>query len=897
MLALKRQILSQDESEVNQARLAQAGMNPVFYAHRRSQLLSDTLCVAPLNNTKENTKAESKRRDKQYERTVRFARSEYVVVRSRILQHRYAKYVKSAGPEPENKPSVKVGENDAVDVIDTSSGDMEYVLGNKGTPRRAANEALSEQKVAARSVHGRVRDNTLSPMNSASDGNLARSYGFRKGFELDVIRSEETLTLSGQHIPADTPHEQSSLRAPMPIKTTTSTDNTKGTHQDDTGTGVPHLGTHTSRPQYSAHRRIENSQSFAGTFRSYRSLNSPTHSDPHSPLGNGNTSQRGFGINESSIGAAGSAISSNSSGVLTRSGRSESRLLGVSQNDADLSLSLKPTSASAKTNRSKTVSVDTQGGTHAGAGIWSPSSMQALATHGLSAGHFPAAGGGGTHERIRTTRITMDETSVDSSMSIFSVGVDPVLNNNSSRHPSKLDSPHRRTLSDFSGSSVAAREQSPAQTLKRKQAISVLNYYSFYDSARQHQGREGYHEKPTHTLDALHDAPISCIKFSRVAPSSAETKSRRRAQPSDNNMHSNSSSSYNNTAAYSTGTQRPQPSARGEDAHGPCESEYTLAVAAMNGKISIVRVASGARTCELLHTLEGHSQGVTDLAWLITGELLVSVSLDKTFRVWQVDTGNTLTTVKVGEPVLTCALNPINNNWLVLGTAMGSVRTYNCSLGKPVRGGKMDSSQGINGDIRCLCFNESGTIVWSGSSNGVVHAFGFDPFTGAMTALMRVIIAEKTAITSMSYTPAWRLRPYSTKDTPAPMLLLSVSNNTAVLLHVMDEKAGLVKQKRSFAVAHTSVSVKAGSIFCNQQQGTGGADSADLPGSGACIASGSETGQVYIFDTASKRTVCTLGVNDGVAAQVVGWNRDQTVLAMGNAKGAVMFWYRTGVAS
>lgn len=41
---------------------------------------------------------------------------------------------------------------------------------------------------------------------------------------------------------------------------------------------------------------------------------------------------------------------------------------------------------------------------------------------------------------------------------------------------------------------------------------------------------------------------------------------------------------------------------------------------------------------ELLHTLEGHTEGISDVAWSNDGEFLASASDDKTVRIWSIQT-------------------------------------------------------------------------------------------------------------------------------------------------------------------------------------------------------------------------------------------------------------------
>lgn len=55
-----------------------------------------------------------------------------------------------------------------------------------------------------------------------------------------------------------------------------------------------------------------------------------------------------------------------------------------------------------------------------------------------------------------------------------------------------------------------------------------------------------------------------------------------------------------------------------------------------------------------------------DVAWAITNDMLASVSLDSTLRLWQLRTGDAMKVIDVGKRLLCCALCPLNNNYVVV---------------------------------------------------------------------------------------------------------------------------------------------------------------------------------------------------------------------------------------
>ncbi len=64
-------------------------------------------------------------------------------------------------------------------------------------------------------------------------------------------------------------------------------------------------------------------------------------------------------------------------------------------------------------------------------------------------------------------------------------------------------------------------------------------------------------------------------------------------------------------------------------------------------------------TCQALRTLEGHTKGISDVAWSPNCQLLCTASDDATLRLWDVETGACLRTL-VGHTnfVFCCSFSP-----------------------------------------------------------------------------------------------------------------------------------------------------------------------------------------------------------------------------------------------
>lgn len=67
-------------------------------------------------------------------------------------------------------------------------------------------------------------------------------------------------------------------------------------------------------------------------------------------------------------------------------------------------------------------------------------------------------------------------------------------------------------------------------------------------------------------------------------------------------------------------------------------------------------------------TLRGHAGPVTDFAWSLSNDIIVSTSLDGTLRIWNTEDGRCIREVADPETseLLCCTFQPMNNNLTVV---------------------------------------------------------------------------------------------------------------------------------------------------------------------------------------------------------------------------------------
>lgn len=133
-----------------------------------------------------------------------------------------------------------------------------------------------------------------------------------------------------------------------------------------------------------------------------------------------------------------------------------------------------------------------------------------------------------------------------------------------------------------------------------------------------------------------------------------------------------------------------------------------MACCCMDGTISVCQVLpEGA----VLKTLQGHKKGVTDLQWSAANEFILSTSLDKTIRIWDMKTGACLRTIVDIAEVLCCLFHPENNNIFVVGNRKNEVKSYNLSTGKSILNGMTQ----IGAPVTAMTFNQGGQYLYAGN--------------------------------------------------------------------------------------------------------------------------------------------------------------------------------------
>jgi WD40 repeat protein len=118
-------------------------------------------------------------------------------------------------------------------------------------------------------------------------------------------------------------------------------------------------------------------------------------------------------------------------------------------------------------------------------------------------------------------------------------------------------------------------------------------------------------------------------------------------------------------------------------------------------------------------TLRGHEGAVCAVSFSPDGRRIVSASADRTLKVWDAGTGHeTLTIEGHLDQISSVAFSP-DGSRIASGSADGELRLWDTETGMGMLALTTDA-----GGIRAVAFSRDGTRIVSGSTNGTISIWG-----------------------------------------------------------------------------------------------------------------------------------------------------------------------------
>ncbi|XP_050299427.1 WD repeat-containing protein 13-like isoform X2 [Anthonomus grandis grandis] len=294
-----------------------------------------------------------------------------------------------------------------------------------------------------------------------------------------------------------------------------------------------------------------------------------------------------------------------------------------------------------------------------------------------------------------------------------------------------------------------------------------------------------------------------------------------------------------------------------------------ICCSSQDGSLSICDVVSEPPT--VLAILNGHQDAIPSIDWSANNDLVASVSLDCTLKLWNTHNFTCIRTVK--EPnngqILSCIFQPNNNNLILTGNSRGELRIVNVSTGMFIK-----SCCKLGGTILALTTDTSGKIVWAGNERGEIVSVLCE-LNGGLLKARKITIDPHCFVTSLCY------RTWISREARNPLLLVNASNNSMCLFSIADSMGGL-QLKRKFQNRHKSHVIR--STFCPIMSFR----------QGACVVTGSEDGSVYFVDVEKIGNKAVVNTLQGHSSAVlsISFNYDESLLATSDMEGLVILWKR-----
>ncbi|XP_021899899.1 WD repeat-containing protein 44-like [Carica papaya] len=189
--------------------------------------------------------------------------------------------------------------------------------------------------------------------------------------------------------------------------------------------------------------------------------------------------------------------------------------------------------------------------------------------------------------------------------------------------------------------------------------------------------------------------------------------------------------------------------------------------------------------------LRGHSSDVLDLAWSNSNHLLSS-SMDKTVRLWQVDCGQCQSVFRHNNYVTCIQFNPVDENYFISGSIDGKARIWGVSERRVV------SWADIRDVISAICYRPDGKGFVVGSITGTCRFYQVSGSGVELEAHINIQGRKKTSTNKITGIQFCR-------DEPRRVMISSDDSKLRIFdgVDVVKKFKGLSKSKSQMSASFT----------------------------------------------------------------------------------------------
>jgi len=264
--------------------------------------------------------------------------------------------------------------------------------------------------------------------------------------------------------------------------------------------------------------------------------------------------------------------------------------------------------------------------------------------------------------------------------------------------------------------------------------------------------------------------------------------------------------------------------------------------------------------------LLGHIRAVTSIFFSLLEDQLVTTSIDRSVRFWDVGTGDILKVFTDSSPALAAAFLPFNPSVFVASNANQVLRLVNVQNGTVLQKLKVDS------EVRALRFDDTGLFCLAGTKAGAIHVL--EATDNHQIKFKFKFNLAKSAITCICFVPS------NSPETHPCLLVNSCDSTVAIVDCIYGPPSGVLT---NLAVRHrVKVANSLLPLRCCYSQSGGG-----------WLISASEDKEVYVYSLAKGANYKgSILKHHQAPVLVVAVNAQDTLIASADSFGRIVLWRR-----
>ncbi|CAD2098872.1 myosin ATPase [Plasmodium vinckei petteri] len=268
----------------------------------------------------------------------------------------------------------------------------------------------------------------------------------------------------------------------------------------------------------------------------------------------------------------------------------------------------------------------------------------------------------------------------------------------------------------------------------------------------------------------------------------------------------------------------------------------------------------------LLSKLSGHKKAITCLVFSFSEDKIISSSIDRTIKIWEVSTGFLLKVFSDSSATLSVLLFPTNLDIFLCSNCTSLLRIVNLNSGQVYQKIKVES------EIRALEMDYTCLNIFAGSKNGTIYLL--ECLYNERVEIKFRFLFSLLPITCIKFVP----RKYI--HTP-PTIIVNSCDNHIGIIECMYGNKGIITNlsvKHRIRINHALLPIRS----CYTKFG------------GGWLVSGSEDGNIYVcslLPQSNYKLILLKHHKAPVMSVVV--NDIDTLMVSGDSKGNIVFWRRS----